>query len=403
VDRQGGPSVPAPSAAQRTIALYVHVPYCLSKCPYCDFNVYARRVWPEREYMSALAAELAHRASEPAFDGATIASIYFGGGTPSLFAPRSLAGLIEASGAHLSVDAAAEITLEANPEGLEPSRLAEFRAAGVNRLSLGVQSFQAHVLRVLGRHHSGEEARQVVRAARAAGFENLSLDLIYAVPGQSLEDAASDLEAAIALSPDHVSAYGLTYEEGTPLTRARDLGRTVPVAEEFEAIMLERIIDRLARAGYEHYEVSSHARPGFASRHNRSYWHGLPYLGLGAGAHSYVPHVPPVGTSWGMRWENLREPRLYMKSVGAARTAVAKDDALGRTQAMTEFCWLRLRQMAGLDVGDFAARFGEPLSAAFPDVGGLVEQGLLEYRGNQLALTRRGVLLADSVFACFVA
>jgi oxygen-independent coproporphyrinogen-3 oxidase len=425
VDRQGGAAPEAVCGSR--IAVYAHLPWCLAKCPYCDFNVHVARTWPEERYTRALARELAHRAVEPPFRSSAVSSVYFGGGTPSLFAARSIAELLDAISRHLTIEGTAEVTLEANPETLDGARLADFRAAGVNRLSLGVQSFQPHLLSVLGRHHSPEDCRSAVRAARRAGFENVSLDLIHAVPGQDLQGCLVDVEAALELAPEHVSAYCLTYEDATPLTRARDAGRVQPAGDELEAAMLEQVADRLGEAGYLHYEVSSHARPGYASRHNQSYWRGVPYLGLGAGAHSFAPSSAgdvaaaaargsagegPPGVrrasptadagSWGERWENLRDPLSYCAAVEREGAAVATSESLTRAQAATEFCWLGLRELRGLDAEAFAARFGEPLGRAFPQLESLLQDGLLEWRGTRLALTRRGLLVADSVYAAFV-
>jgi len=425
VDRQGVAAADAPRSTR--VAVYAHLPWCLAKCPYCDFNVYAAKAWPEERYVRALGLELARRAAAPPFRAATVSSVYFGGGTPSLFTARSIADLLDAIARHLTIESSVEVSLEANPERLDGARLADFRAAGVNRLSLGVQSFEPPLLRVLGRHHSPEDARSAFRAARRAGFENLSLDLIHAVPGQDLRGCAADVEAALELAPEHVSAYCLTYEDATPLTRARDAGRIRPVEEDLEAAMLEHIADRLGAAGYLHYEVSSHARPGRESRHNRSYWRGIPYLGLGAGAHSFAPRPPgdaaasgsalaareaPSASSvaagaeaqngWGERWENVRDPVAYCAAVERCGTAVASSESLSRAQAATEFCWLGLRELRGLDAAAFAARFGEPLERAFPQLESLRQDGLLEWRGARLALTRRGLLLADSVYTAFV-
>ncbi|HZR83840.1 MAG TPA: radical SAM family heme chaperone HemW [Candidatus Binatia bacterium] len=397
---------------QRQAALYVHIPYCLAKCPYCDFNSYAARTWPEAEYAAALERELAHHAASEPFRDAEIATIFFGGGTPSLFEPKTIARLLDAAARELRVAADAEITLEANPGTVEEGRLRGFRAAGVNRMSFGVQSFQPELLEALGRRHSVDDSRAALAAARRAGFENLSLDLIYAVPGQSLAACEADVDEAIAIAPDHVSAYNLTYEKGTAMFRDLSAGRIAPAGEELEIAMFRTVGDRLAAAGYARYEISNYARPGRAARHNQAYWRGLPYLGLGAGAHSFAPaddagsaRAPGEaadGAAFGARWENLRDPNRYREAVAARGSAIASRESLTRAQAMGEACWLGLRETRGIDAEGFRRRFGEPLADAFPHVAELAREGLVEWRGEELVLTERGLLLADGVFASFL-
>jgi oxygen-independent coproporphyrinogen-3 oxidase len=385
---------------QQSIGIYVHIPYCLSRCPYCDFNTYAVRSWPEDEYRDALRHELTTYAHREPFRGKRAGTIFFGGGTPSLFRPETIAALIEHVETQIGVDADAEITLEANPGTVDRDRLVALRAAGVNRLSLGVQSFADASLARLGRHHSAEDSRRALGAARAAGFDNLSLDLIYGVPGQEVADCERDLEAAIEVAPEHISAYGLTYEKGTPLERDRAAGRVVPVDDEVELAMYAAARDRLGAAGYVHYEISNYARPGLAARHNRAYWQGVSYLGLGAGAHSFAAGAPR-GAGWGERWSNVRDPNGYSSRARTDGVAVADREELTRSQAMGEACWLGLRQIEGLRAEEFADRFGEPIERAFPQTGALVAQGLLAWRGERLALTARGLEVADSVFATF--
>ncbi len=389
----------------QVVALYVHVPYCLAKCPYCDFNSYAAQVWPEERYADALLEELESRAGEAPFRAATVQSVFFGGGTPSLFAPRTIVRLLEGVRACLDVAPDAEVTLEANPGTVDEARLQGFRAAGVNRMSFGVQSFQPALLAALGRRHSVEDSRRALAAARAAGFDNLSLDLIHSIPGEDLAACADDLAQAIAIGPEHISAYNLTYEKGTAMQRDLAAGRIHPVPEELEVAMLHLVRERLEAAGYAQYEISNYARPGRASRHNQAYWRGLPYLGIGAGACSFVPRDGTAAdgrSSFGTRWENLRDPNRYMAAVEETGVAVGTREELTRAQAMGEACWLGLRERRGLDPDAFAARFAEPLEAAFPHVAELVAQGLVEWHDGRLRLTTQGLLLADAVFASFL-
>jgi len=380
-----------------SFALYVHVPWCRHVCPYCDFNVYASSAPPEAEYTTALVAELAAHAAAPPFAGRRARTVYLGGGTPSLFSPAAVGRFLEAVARGPGVEPGAEITLEANPGTVGRETLAAYRAAGVNRLSLGAQSFQPRLLATLGRDHAAHETRDAVEAARAAGLANVSLDLIYAVPGERVADCAADVECALALAPDHVSAYALTWEPGTPFHRRRAAGRLAPVDDDDEAAMAACVAERLAAAGLARYEISSWARPGRESRHNTSYWDGTDYLGLGAGAHSYAADPPP-----GRRWRNVRPPAAWRAAVAARGTAVAAEERLTEAQARAEFCFTGLRRTVGIDVAAFARRFGVPVESAFPHVARLADDGLVERAGERLRLTARGLLFHDSVAATFV-
>jgi oxygen-independent coproporphyrinogen-3 oxidase len=267
----------------------------------------------------------------------------------------------------------------------------------VNRLSLGAQSFDARHLRTLGRDHGPDDTRAAVEAARDAGFANVSLDLIFAVPGETAADWERDLAATIALAPEHVSAYALTYEERTPFHAWRASGRLRPVDDDTEATMAEAAATILPAAGYARYEISSFARPGFAARHNGSYWDGSDYLGVGAGAHSFGRRPAP-----GRRWMNERLPARYLAAVAASGTAVATEEHLTEAQARAEFCFSGLRRTIGVDADAFRARFGVELATAFPHVAGLVADGLVETAGGRVRLTERGRRFADTVAATFV-
>jgi len=378
-------------------ALYVHVPYCRRVCPYCDFNVQAAREVPERDYAAALLAELEAHAAAGDFAGRAAQTVYVGGGTPSLFSPAAIGALLEAVARRFGLVAGAEITLEANPGTVDVARLSGYRAAGVNRLSLGAQSFAAGHLRTLGRDHAPADTLAAVEAARAAGLENVSLDLIFGVPGETLAEWEQDLRAAIALDPAHVSAYALTYEEGTPFHAWRAARRLVPVAEDDEAAMAETAVAVLGAAGYRRYEISSFAQPGREARHNLAYWDGSDYLGVGAGAHSFSREPAP-----GRRWMNERVPARYMSAAAGRRPPIASDERLTEAQARAEFCFCGLRQTAGVDLDAFRRRFGVPLEEAFPHVAGLAADGLAELAAGRLRLTPRGLRYADSVAATFV-
>jgi oxygen-independent coproporphyrinogen-3 oxidase len=377
-------------------SLYVHIPYCEAKCPYCDFNSYAVERFPEERYADALIAELDTYVALPPWRGATIATIFFGGGTPSLFRPATIGRLLDAFAARAALADDVEITLEANPGTVERTRLEGFRGAGVNRLSFGIQSFQPDLLRTLGRIHSADDARAAIAAARAAGFDNLSLDLIFAVPGQARAAWAADVAEVVRHAPEHVSAYNLIYEPSTPFHTLRARGEIAPLDDEDELWMYQHVRAALADAGYEHYEISNFARPSRAARHNQGYWRGIDALGLGAGAHSYASEP-----GWGRRWANERIPERYIAAVAGAG-AIATREELSLATAAGEFMFLGLRELAGIRPADFAARFGRSVEDVHPSVQELRAAELLATHGDRLALTERGLLFADTVFTRFV-
>lgn len=388
------------------VGVYVHLPFCERICPYCDFAVVAARpLEPEVEarYLEGLRSELTARA--PAFEGRRLASIYFGGGTPSLFQPESLSALIEAIGEAFPKRATFEIetTLELNPSTVEQSRLPGFRAAGINRLSIGVQSFEDVQLKRLGRAHRAPVARSMLRAAREAEFDNLSIDLIFAGPGQSAEDLDRDLDEILEWSPEHVSTYELTYEPETPFGRALAAGQMQACDEDRAADMIEQIERRLGEGGFERYEVSNYARPGRRSRHNARYWQRQAVLGIGLGAHSTEARTSPH--PHGARRANPRELSAWYAALSADPATVGELECLPLETARGEAVFLGLRQREGLDAGRFAAEFGAPPAAFFEDeIRNSVERGwLIEGPSGDLRLSDEGRLLADSVSAEFVA
>ena len=377
-------------------SVYVHVPYCVRKCPYCDFNVHVVRSIPEERYVAALLSEIDERATHETWRGRNVATVFFGGGTPSLFRAETYARLLSRLDARFGVAADAEIAWEANPEDLvaPATDLAALRATGVTRISLGAQSFDDSVLRMLGRMHQAADIERAVTGAREAGFDDIGIDLIFAVPGQSLDRWRSDLERAIALRPSHVSTYGLTYEEGTSLTRRRAAGRVVPADEDLERAMYETAIATLTAAGFRHYEISNFARAGYESRHNLTYWSWCDYLGIGSGAHGFVRHDPVRTGSWGLRYENLRAPEEYMRQ--APRTE-ARNERLDRRMAMEEFILLGLRRREGFEERVFEQLFGLALAEIAPALQQLVAAGLLSRGCGRISLTPEGLQLADTV------
>jgi oxygen-independent coproporphyrinogen-3 oxidase len=387
--------------SEADVGVYVHVPFCERVCPYCDFAVVARRTLsPEEEtrYVAAIRRELAQR--QGAFAGRRLATVYLGGGTPALLTPGSVAVLLAAVREAFPGPAPEEVTLEANPSTVERARLPDFRAAGVDRISLGVQSFDDATLRRLGRAHRADAAHRTIAACREAGFGSLSLDLIFAAPHQSPAAAERDLEAALRHAPEHLSAYELTVEPGTPFALARDRGQ-LPRADEEEVVaMLERAEALLGGAGYRRYELSSYARPGHEARHNRRYWQRRPVLGLGVGAVSTDP--PSRAHPHGTRRSNPRALDAYL--AGVARGAPPETEVLDPSMARREAVFLSLRTAEGLDAGRFAAEFGaSPRAVYAAEIEALCAAGLLEEApGGDLRLTPRGRLLADTVFSHFV-
>jgi oxygen-independent coproporphyrinogen-3 oxidase len=377
-------------------SLYLHIPYCLVKCPYCDFNAYGVRRWPEEQYVQALGAELRQYAAQDPWKGETVETIYFGGGTPSLFSPASIGRLVQLVAGLFPVALNPEVTLEADPASVTRETLMGFREVGVNRLSFGIQSFQPTLLHTLGRIHSAEDGLRVLAQAREAQFTNLNMDLIFGAPGQTFAMLDDDLAQSFAAGVDHISLYNLTYEEGTPFFDMKRKGQLQPVDEDEELAMFTRIREQCLAHGYRHYEISNFARPGFSSRHNANYWKGGSYLGLGAGAHSFT-NTP----DWGRRWSNERNPTLYIKKVLATHQAQNFAETLTRTQARGEFLFLNLRQLDGLTFSDFAERFGADLIAEFPHIEDLVAEGLLQKTKERIALTPQGLLIADTIFASF--
>ena len=386
----------------KPFSIYLHIPYCLHKCPYCDFNTYAVSSIPEREYVAALLAELDYRVAQAAWRGRTVRSIYFGGGTPSLFSAHSIARIVSQICRLLPVDDRIEISIEANPGTVEAEELHALRCGGINRLSLGAQSFNRDILKTLGRMHSPEQVEGAISAARAAGIDNVSLDLIFAAPKQELALWLADLSQAIALKPQHISIYGLTIEKGTPFYQSFKRGLLRLPDEEVVAQMMERAMELLTARGFKHYEISNFALPGFEARHNLAYWEGQDYLGLGAGAHSYLECAPPLGDVYGMRWSNYALPEKYMKESAANGQAEAWRDSLNQSGAMFEYFFLGLRKLEGVSLKEFERRFGLTVDQVYGPVAGMLkEQGLLDVVEDRLALTQQGVMLCDNVVEFF--
>jgi oxygen-independent coproporphyrinogen-3 oxidase len=381
-------------------SLYVHIPYCISKCPYCDFNSHVVAEIPETQYVNALGRELEGYGASEDWDRRPVQSIFFGGGTPSTFAPASIDKLLRQVAATFPIQPDCEITLEANPGTMDRDNFHGYHDAGVNRISVGVQSFQPGLLKFLGRVHSAKEARQALQMVRHVGFENFSLDLIYANPGQSLRDLEADLNEALAFHPPHLSAYNLTFEEGTPFHHEYRAGRIKSLSEEAEIAMAELIEEKLRDAGLHRYEISNYARPGAYSRHNVNYWRGGDYLGLGAGAHSYKrSDGDPV---FGRRWSNETNPGRYMTLVRDTGQAIVAQEKINRTKAAGEFMFMGLRMIDGVSSESFRSRFDQTPWEFYPRIAHWMEGKLMEARNGHLRLTRKGLMLANSIFVDFI-
>jgi oxygen-independent coproporphyrinogen-3 oxidase len=377
----------------------LHIPYCQSKCPYCDFNSHAVASWPEDDYVRALVAEIERRAGEVPWAGRRLKTIFFGGGTPSLFRPESIAAILTAAERNFGIKSGAEVTLEANPGTVEAAKLGGMRAAGINRISFGAQSFNQARLKFLGRIHSAEETREAARTARRVGFERFNLDLIFAVPGQSVDEVLSDIAEAAALGPDHISDYNLTFEEGTAFFTDMKRGRIRPIDSDRQAEFYAAVREELPRRGYRMYEISNYAPPGHEARHNLSYWRAESYLGLGAGAHSFARDEHRGGR----RWWNERMPARYVEQALAGGLAEAGGETVDVRSARGEFVFLNLRLRDGFALADFERRFGESFDSVFGARAARLFEGDLLLRGDgRIYLSERGLELADSVFAEFI-
>lgn len=356
--------------------LYVHVPFCLTRCGYCDFNAYAGLDDLQPRYLRGLVAEAALAA--PAWDGSAIDSVFLGGGTPTTMRPDDLGGLLESLAATFDVAEDAEVTIEANPDTVEEASLAALHAAGFTRVSIGAQSFDPEVLRSLERVHQPDAVRRAVAAARAGGYVDLNLDLIYGAHGESLGSWERTLSEAVALAPEHVSAYALTIEPATPLGRAVARGDVPAPDPDVQADMFQLACTMLRDAGYGHYEISNWARPGHECRHNLGYWRREPYVGLGAGAHSYRDD---------RRWWNVRPPEEYLATVERGELPIGGEETLDPGDAYLEEVFLRLRILEGVPASWVDDGRAEPY----------VESGLLFDDDGSLVPTERGMLLLNEL------
>ncbi|CAN5770836.1 radical SAM family heme chaperone HemW [soil metagenome] len=390
--------------------VYLHIPFCKSRCSYCDFatDVYRDSHAVER-YVDAICREIRSEphalaggqiVSEDQRDtnwpaahaaGSDIDTIYFGGGTPSLLEPAQVEKIINSVNSVFSVAINSEITMEMNPATVTPEKLDAFKSLGINRASFGVQTFNERDLKLLARGHDANDARQTYRMLREAGFANISLDLIAGLPGQTLEDWSQNLNEAIVMEPEHLSLYLLEIHESTPLAEQVRSGRRVPIDDELAAEMYEMMLDRLAAVGYRQYEISNFAKPGYQSRHNNKYWLLDPVYGFGVSAHSFDGRY---------RYANEADTAKYVELI----EQVAEAEVFRETiNAASEFIFLGLRLVKGIELDEYNKQFREPLIEKYStEIERLLDAGLIELSTDRVRLTRKGQLFSNTVFAEFV-
>jgi oxygen-independent coproporphyrinogen-3 oxidase len=392
-----------------TAGLYIHIPFCPQICGYCDFYKLAHRGDAQVEsYLAALRKEISLYATHSSFRGLKFGTLYFGGGTPSILNAAHIHEMVELAFSNFQFEPTSEVTLETDPGTADVNKLRDFRAAGVNRLSLGIQSFQNHELKFLDRTHTAEDAIATFEMSRQAGFENISIDLIFALPSQRRLEWEENLSQAIRLAPNHISTYCLTYEDRTPLMFKLRKGLVEKLPDEKQREMYLQALEFLAANGFDHYEVSNFAKAGFYSRHNLKYWDGSAYLGLGASAHSFIGE---------RRFWNFSHLKKYRDALAADRLPIEAEEQLTHEQEILERIFLSLRQRKGLDVKSFEAsngvaffeRYRQPLLKFFdgelPEAGlngaAPLKSDLLEFDGQYLKLTDAGFAVCDAVCAEF--
>ncbi len=386
--------------------VYLHIPFCRSRCSYCDFATGLYESGAASRYVKTLTEEIAnwHEVSDPP----DVDTIYLGGGTPSLLTPAQLESVLSAVSSRFRVQSNAEVTMEMNPgsAGSPGSNktteredlietLNQFRELGINRVSFGAQSFDNRELARLGRSHDADAIKATFANLRSAGFENVSFDLIAGLPGQTLATWESNLEQALTLRPEHLSFYLLEVHAGTPLADHIKTGKQPVPDDDLAARMYELMLERAGQAGYEHYEISNLSLPGFESRHNTKYWTGQPYFGFGCSAHSFDGRQ--------RRWANERDLKQYSSLIERGESPVVESENLSETETRAEAMFLGLRMMQGVSARDLQEQFGFDVQSEYRDeLSRFRDEGLLEIDGDRIRLTRPGALLSNEVFAAFV-
>lgn len=387
---------------KKEFGLYIHIPFCRQKCFYCDFPSFAGREKKIDTYLQALEQEFALlrqrlyqkdnvRDTESKFAPRTI---YIGGGTPTALNAHQMKKLLKIVQKYVAVAKAEEFTVEMNPGTVDREKLLLLQQAGINRLSVGVQSFDDHCLQKIGRIHTAQDAVNTIELAHNLGFGNISLDLIYGLPQQDREMLTQSVERALTLPVQHISIYGLQLEEGTSFQRMADMGKLHLPTDELVEAMHDYIVEKLPEAGYQRYEISNYALPGYESKHNLSYWQDVDYLGLGSGAHSY----------WqGIRYENPRGIDDYISVLEAGRLPASVEEQVDRQAHMEEYCFLGLRTAAGIDKNLFQQKFGVDLFTVYGrTIEKLVAQDLLQHTPRGIALTTLGMKYGNQVFGEFL-
>jgi len=375
------------------LGLYIHIPYCIHKCGYCDFNSHPIKHEEMDKYVDALMAEMNHYAKIYS-SNKIIRTIFLGGGTPTTLAAYQLERILKECHKKFKIESNAEITIEANPATIDLEQLRSIRQAGYNRISIGVQSFDKKELELLDRAHGPEEIHSTVDRARAAGFDNLSLDLMFAVPNQSLLKWENNLRQALSKNPEHLSTYNLTIEQGTAFAKLQTNGKLTMPDDEHQLELYKRTIELLTNKGFHHYEISNFARSEKQSKHNITYWKNTDTLGLGAGASSYMN---------GTRFKNINLPAHYIRHIIDKQTAVEHSETLEPRQAMGETIMLGLRLLKGINIDEFEKRFHISFKNIFGNIiSALKEQELVTIEGDYLRLSKKGLFLADSVILEFI-
>lgn len=384
---------PRPGAMSPKAGLYVHIPFCLGKCPYCDFYSITDLSLMQ-DFCDGLAAEMCMQQNGE-FGKTGFDSVYIGGGTPTVMDAARIADILECACETFAVGPDAEITIEANPATIREDQLELLRRAGVNRINLGLQSFDDANLAFLGRLHTADDGWEALRIAEKSGFENIGIDLIYALPGQAPGNWQKELDRALFFNPAHISCYMLTLEPDTPMGKAEKTGTLVPAGEDMQREMFLMTAETLTGHGYDHYEISNFARSvRKRSLHNTGYWNNRPYLGLGPGAHSYAPPV---------RRANVFSVRRYLERVKAGRSPLEEAETLDVSQQMMEAIYLGLRQADGIRADDFNRRFQADFFSMFSDViQTFVQNGCLKADHTGVRPALRGMLLQDSIAAAFI-
>ncbi len=368
-------------------SVYIHIPFCSQICHYCDFSKFIIDNQPVDAYIEALAIEM------EALQVNEAKTIFIGGGTPSALSAGQLKQLLKAIHRHIPFTEGIEFTVEANPGDLTNEKLAVLKAGGVNRLSLGVQTFNDALLQKIGRSHLSKDVLTTITFAKEAGFDNISIDLIYALPGQVLDDVKADLTAALDLNLQHISAYSLIIEPKTVFYQKYHRGELEQPGEDCEAEMYEYVMDTLSAHGFHQYEISNYAMKGHVSEHNLTYWNNEEYYGVGVGAHGYID---------GVRYANVNVLKKYLAATTSKTRPILSETPVSTTEKMAETMFLGLRRTQGVSQSAFQHLYGKQISAAFPAVDQLLDKGLLMIEDETLRLTRQGKLLGNEVFEVFI-